>query len=219
MGIELGSAFTRKSANPLDDSLIVADLTARNALASGVRYEGMLVYVTSEQTNYQLIGGVADSNWQELSGSGGGVITVADIAARNAIATDDRYDGLLVYVIADQKNYQLRGGTTDSYWVELYNSTGEFNTIDAVTASATLTASQNCVLVDASSGDITLTLPAATLKKIFNIVRIDSSTNVVTVAANGTDTIFGNTSETIPYQYKTLKIVGLTTTMWGSYLL
>ena len=71
MGIQLGSNFTMNAALPLDDRQTVADLTARNAILSGKRYEGMLVYVESEQTNYQLVGGILDANWTELSGSGG----------------------------------------------------------------------------------------------------------------------------------------------------
>lgn len=41
----------------------VADLTERNAIATNLRVEGMEVYVTSVQSYYQLIGGVANGNW------------------------------------------------------------------------------------------------------------------------------------------------------------
>lgn len=70
-GITLASGFNRTSATPLDLYSTVADLAARNAIPSGVRYEGMLVYVESEETNYQLVGGILDANWTELSGGGG----------------------------------------------------------------------------------------------------------------------------------------------------
>ena len=72
MGIELGSNFDVKTGLPLDSRLKVANLTARDAIPSGIRYEGMLVYVVSEKTNYQLMSGIANGNWQELSGSGAG---------------------------------------------------------------------------------------------------------------------------------------------------
>jgi hypothetical protein len=78
MGIPLNSSFTRNSQQPLDDLATVADITARNAIAAGRRYEGMVVYVLSETTNYQLIGGIDNSNWQEFSGSGGGGSTGSD---------------------------------------------------------------------------------------------------------------------------------------------
>lgn len=72
MGIVLGSNFDVQTALPLDSRVKVADLTARDAIPSLVRYEGLIVYVVSEQTNFQLVGGITDFDWQELSGSGGG---------------------------------------------------------------------------------------------------------------------------------------------------
>lgn len=72
MGIELGSNFDVKTSLPLDSRLKVADLTARDAIVSGVRYEGMIVYVVSEATNFQLVGGITNGDWKKLSGSGGG---------------------------------------------------------------------------------------------------------------------------------------------------
>ena len=72
MGIELGSNFDVKTALPLDSRLKVADLTARDAIDLLIRYEGMIVYVVSESTNFQLIGGTANANWQQLSGAGAG---------------------------------------------------------------------------------------------------------------------------------------------------
>lgn len=72
MGIEIASSFTRKSTEPIDDLSVVADLTARDAIEAGVRYEGMVVYVTAEGANYQLIGGIENSNWEDFGGGGGG---------------------------------------------------------------------------------------------------------------------------------------------------
>ena len=78
MGIEVGSNFDMKAQLPLDSRTKVADLTARDAIAAGIRYEGLIVYVVSEATNFQLIGGILDANWEELSGGGGagGIIPV-----------------------------------------------------------------------------------------------------------------------------------------------
>ena len=72
MGIVLGSNFDVQTALPLDSRLVVADLTARDAIDPLQRYEGMIVYVKSEETNFQLVGGTANENWTELSGSGSG---------------------------------------------------------------------------------------------------------------------------------------------------
>jgi len=89
MAIQLGSNFNMNAALPLDSRAVCADLTARNALDAGVRFEGMVVYVESEETNYQLIGGILDANWAEFSGSGGSSSSNAGVETltNNAINT------------------------------------------------------------------------------------------------------------------------------------
>jgi hypothetical protein len=72
MGIQISSNFTLNTALPLDDRFLVPDLAARDALPLGRRHEGMIVYVAAEETNFQLIGGITDDHWSELSGAGGG---------------------------------------------------------------------------------------------------------------------------------------------------
>jgi hypothetical protein len=71
MGIVLASNFDVETALPLDSRLKVADTTERDAIDSLVRYEGMIVYVVADGTNYQLVGGITNGDWQELSGGGG----------------------------------------------------------------------------------------------------------------------------------------------------
>ena len=48
----------------------------------------------------------------------GGYRTVADITARDNITTDRRLEGMLVFVLSEQKYYTLSGGITNSHWVE-----------------------------------------------------------------------------------------------------
>jgi hypothetical protein len=55
---------------------------------------------------------------------GGYYGAVADTTARDAIPGDVRAIGLLVWVIADEKTYQLRGGTDNSNWVEYATAGG-----------------------------------------------------------------------------------------------
>lgn len=88
MGIPLGPAdFTRGAAKPLDDSFIQADVTARDAIVSGIRYDGMLVYVVADQTMYQLQGGITNGDWVAAGGGGGGALPVVDLATGNGILT------------------------------------------------------------------------------------------------------------------------------------
>lgn len=59
----------------------------------------------------------------------GGLRTVNNTTARDSIPASRREEGMLVYVIGDQKYYQLLGGTTDAYWTEFTGATGSFSGI------------------------------------------------------------------------------------------
>jgi hypothetical protein len=48
----------------------VADNTARDAITTARRREGMYAYVISTQKTYQLVGGVTNSDWVEVSSGG-----------------------------------------------------------------------------------------------------------------------------------------------------
>lgn len=73
MGISLGSSFDRTSAVPLDSSSQVANVTARDAIAAGVRWEGMIVHCLAEKTSYELKTGVTNSDWVAVGSGTGGV--------------------------------------------------------------------------------------------------------------------------------------------------
>lgn len=74
MAITLGSQFSLQTTLPLDDRVVVADVTARNALLAGVRFRGLVVYAIAENKSYQLQAGIANGDWVEFGsgGSGGG---------------------------------------------------------------------------------------------------------------------------------------------------
>jgi hypothetical protein len=89
MGIQLSSQFDMNAALALDSRSTAADLTERNAIPAGKRYEGLVVYVEAEETNFQLVGGILDADWQEFSGSGGGSSssTGTETLTNNAVNT------------------------------------------------------------------------------------------------------------------------------------
>ena len=70
-GIPLSTNFTVNTALPIDDRMSIADTTARDAISSLKRWEGMLVYVIADGKHYTLIGGITNGDWTELSGGGG----------------------------------------------------------------------------------------------------------------------------------------------------
>ena len=69
-GIKVASGFDLGAMSPLDSRIVVNTIAERNAHVTNNRvYEGMMVYVIEEQTNYQYI----NSTWVELkAGSNGG---------------------------------------------------------------------------------------------------------------------------------------------------
>lgn len=68
------------------------------------------------------------------------------------------------------------------------------------------------IVVDATDGNITVTLPtaASTNRYEFTIKRIDDSANTVTVDGAGSETIDGELTQTLD-QYDALKIVNNST--------
>jgi hypothetical protein len=96
MGINIGSSFSRQAGVPLDDSVVVADTTARDAIVSGIRYEGMTVFSVADSKNYQLVGGIANGNWVEIGGGGGMLVTATQsIAAAGQITPNGAIQQLL----------------------------------------------------------------------------------------------------------------------------
>lgn len=83
MAILIPTGFDLASGSPLDTRTQVLDNTTRDAIDPNVRYEGLFVYVTSINTNYQLQGGILDVNWVEVAGAGGSGVTRAELADDN----------------------------------------------------------------------------------------------------------------------------------------
>jgi hypothetical protein len=72
MGIPVSSNFDLNSQLPLDDRTVAIDITARDAITPIERYAGLICYVQSDNTTYQLVGGITNSHWQVFGGAGAG---------------------------------------------------------------------------------------------------------------------------------------------------
>lgn len=79
----------------------------------------IIVAFDPELVKHNIIGG--------SGGGGSGVLIVPDIATRNLIEDDDRYDGLIVYVEDQEMNFQLQGGITNADWITLNYTTDFFS--------------------------------------------------------------------------------------------
>jgi hypothetical protein len=77
-----------------------------------------------------------------------------------------------------------------------------YSAVDTYTSSTAITNNQGVVLANATSGSVTITVPAATGNKgkIFNIKKIDSSANTVIIAA-ASGNIDGSSTRTLALQY------------------
>lgn len=71
MAIIVGSNFSVSTNLHIDDRAIAATIEARDAIAVGRRYLGMQVFVEEDSANYQLLGGIENSNWVKISDSDG----------------------------------------------------------------------------------------------------------------------------------------------------
>jgi len=88
MSIPISSNFNLSTQLPLDARTVVADITTRDLIPSIQRYEGMIVYVTDINTNYQLQGGVTNVDWVDF-------VTIPDASytQRGAVSIVDQTFG------------------------------------------------------------------------------------------------------------------------------
>jgi len=132
----------------------------------------------------------------------------AGVAANNVFKIPSGIaQGDIFYVDGSGNVVRLAAGTSGQYlrtqgaganpvWA---SAPGGWNVISKNT---NYTASDgDCVLVDASSGNITITLPEPSKDIQVNVKKIDSSANVVTVVPNG-GSIDGESSKEISTQYE-----------------
>lgn len=205
MGIPLASSFTMNAALPLDDRTVVADITARDAILAGKRYEMMVVSVLSVGTNYQLVGGITNSDWQEFSGSGGsgaaeetGKILLVNNSA-NTVAEIGEYltdcSGIIVeyyiYRRTDSGFKKMRGELrletqpdevlSADRWALIESNRSEFGGDSGVTFSLTEIDTEKSILVvtlDNMAG------AAHQCKFYYKVIRFNNASGKIIILAN-----------------------------------
>lgn len=97
-------------------------------------------------------------------------------------------------------------------WSDVFGEVG----VSSVSSSRDITGSDYILLVDASSGDVTLTLPAASLIKgrMLEVKKIDSTVNKVIIDAAGSDVIDGDATLELLYQDEAVPIVSDGVSEW-----
>lgn len=84
-----------------------------------------------------------------------------------------------------------------------YNNASELT--HSVSADHTV-GEESLLIVDASAGDVTVTLPAAAGGRLISVKKIDASSNTVTLQPSGGETIDGGVTATITVQWTTLTL-------------
>lgn len=69
MSQQINDNFQLLAALSLDDRYKQPTISARDAISSSRRFQGLLSFVEQTGTLYMLIGGVANSNWKGIAGS------------------------------------------------------------------------------------------------------------------------------------------------------
>jgi hypothetical protein len=157
--------------------------------------------------------------------SGGGGISPGDgyVQSSSALTIDNsltRWDGTTGLLIQESVGIlddtgNLSGLNTVAVNIGSGTSTfhvdGSFAT--AITSISTtpenLTDSHDYILADANSSALILNLPLASTcaGRRYNIKKVDGTSNAVTVARSGSDTIDGSVSANLLYQYQALTFV------------
>jgi len=91
--------------------------------------------------------------------------------------------------------------------------------VTTVNGNTTLGNSHFLVLVNASGGAVTITLPSASTNtgRMYVIMKIDNSANTVTIQASGSDNINGGTSLTISSQWGKYTLMSAGGTQWVAW--
>ena len=121
----------------------------------------------------------------------------------------------------------LEGGLSDDDRVRFFVGLQRAKYTDAEAAAAllvlvtkasdyTIVSADNVILCNASAGAFTITLPTAVGRsgKMYNIKKIDSTSNIVTVDGDGTETIDDGLTADLTVQYESITVVSDGTEWW-----
>lgn len=130
----------------------------------------------------------------------GGSVTNASILEISGSAPTEGSNNYALFVTG--------GNTVSRFNGELQVGTGFGAGISEVNSNTTLDNEDYTILVEASSGVVTITLPPAAnhTNRIYNIKKIDNSINSVTIDGNASETIDGATTVNLTIQYESITL-------------
>lgn len=189
-------------------SRVISNMTAIKAQANTYTAAGGALNLTNLIGLHVEVslGGGGSTNITTLYG-----VLIDDYVSSGSPTVTNRYG--LYQVNPLSKNYFAGQVQVDGQ----LRSTAAFQTgITLVTGSTVLDATHQTVLVNASGGPVTITVPAASTitGRRYDIKKTDNSANAVTIVRTGSDLLDGATSIslTVQYQSRTLIAYGATNT-------
>lgn len=163
---------------------IVADLAARDAIATADRYDGLLVQVLTNRKIYSW--NAADATWDVVTG-GSGIAKFATLA--DLEAATEMTDGDFAVTLDTNKLYQY----VDSTWEEF--TSGSASAVAVIVTSDDYTAVDGDKVIALAANTVTLTTTPNAVVTVKN-----GGESVVTVVANS-GTIDGSDFHKIMNQY------------------
>lgn len=125
--------------------------------------------------------------------------------------SDSSRSNVAIRLLGTFLHTQATAGTWASTPSEVYIGENYFSFAPTVSVSATYTATSlnEIILVDATSGAVTINLPTSSglLGKKYKVIKTDSSTNTVTIDGSGSETINGSTTKVMYTQYEAYEIL------------
>jgi len=121
MAQTLTDVFDIRVQFPIDLRIVKADINARNAIETLQRYEGLAVWVVSEQKLYRLVGGITNDDWVDQTPANNGLqaVTVSTSAPTGGNPGDIHFRNV--------------SGGTDVY----YNNAGSWGIVGTIPTGGT----------------------------------------------------------------------------------
>lgn len=123
------------------------------------------------------------------------------------------------YIVPSGTNY-IDSSTSIMDAVEKVDNVSNGAHVTTVTTDTNMSTETRTLLVDASSGEIDITLPNPTafhsnsISRAVGITKTDSSVNIINILPNGSETIVNETSQELRLQGEVLNFISDGTNWW-----
>lgn len=211
-GFYISCAFTDSAISFFTDVFFFSDLLADPAvITSSTSSTVKGCYFDNKGTSFVLDGNFVSIIGNRFANAGVGLTAIIRITNGETAVSDNRFPANVVPAILEAGGVAHNDINNNRWSVgpSLLSTTGSFvdgRNVRTITVDTILDNTYETVLVDASGGNVTVTLPVANLNafKRYNIKKIDATVNTVTIDGDGAETIDGSATQVIVTQYASL---------------